>query len=351
VAKREFLQLAHPFNPKKHDIAGKFMSEKLDGMRAFWDGGITRRMDVKKVPWANLEKSNQVPVSTGLWSRYGNAINAPDWWLDHLPPFPVDGELWTERGAFQSIISVVRSTVNQKDWEGVKFMVIDMPHPEKIFGPGTINLTNFKKDMTGTLTFFRKNGGVTQLSAIAPFQTRYKYLEMNLVGSTVVELLKQERLPQQPEKARYRLDKFTDELLSHGAEGVILKSPNDLWLPERTHNVIKIKPWRDAEATVIGYTTGRETDKDSKHRGRMGALKCQIPAGDFLLSGFTDAERELKWANGDSAYPWCYAHPDMDCGEGITNPMFPRGSIVTFKYRELTDSGLPKEARFWRKGS
>ena len=43
---REFVQLAQVYDPKKHGIAGWFVSEKLDGMRCLWDGGITRGLPV-----------------------------------------------------------------------------------------------------------------------------------------------------------------------------------------------------------------------------------------------------------------------------------------------------------------
>ena len=40
--RREFLQLADTYNPAKHKIAGYLVSEKLDGTRCFWDGGLSR---------------------------------------------------------------------------------------------------------------------------------------------------------------------------------------------------------------------------------------------------------------------------------------------------------------------
>ena len=48
-----FLQLADTYNPDKHKIAGYLVSEKLDGTRCFWDGGITRGIPTDQVPWAS----------------------------------------------------------------------------------------------------------------------------------------------------------------------------------------------------------------------------------------------------------------------------------------------------------
>ena len=111
--RREFLQLADHYDPHKHDVAGWFVSEKLDGTRCFWDGGITRGLPTEQVPWASIidpktgqKKAKIKPLSTGLWSRYGNPIMAPDWWLNQLPCCPLDGELWAGRGKFQLCRSI-----------------------------------------------------------------------------------------------------------------------------------------------------------------------------------------------------------------------------------------------------
>ena len=49
MTRREFLQLAKSYNPEKNKIAGWYLSEKLDGTRCFWDGGITRGMDIATI--------------------------------------------------------------------------------------------------------------------------------------------------------------------------------------------------------------------------------------------------------------------------------------------------------------
>ena len=65
------------------DLTGWWMSEKLDGVRAYWDG-------------------------KQFLSRQGNVYHAPDWFRAALPGEPLDGELWMDRKAFQRTVSVVR---------------------------------------------------------------------------------------------------------------------------------------------------------------------------------------------------------------------------------------------------
>src|SRR5262245_46625445 len=65
------------------NLVGWWMSEKLDGVRAYWDG-------------------------KQFISRQGNVYVAPDWFLEGLPPVPLDGELWVARKAFQRTVGIVR---------------------------------------------------------------------------------------------------------------------------------------------------------------------------------------------------------------------------------------------------
>lgn len=154
-SKREFLMLAHKYTPEKYDISGCYVSEKLDGTRCFWDGGISRGLPTEQVPWANItnpktggKKTKIKPFSTGLWSRYGNPIIAPDWWLNQLPCLPLDGELWAGVGNFQLCRSICACDAPTKDWGQIEFAVIDSPPFESIFADGIINNTNMKLNMS-----------------------------------------------------------------------------------------------------------------------------------------------------------------------------------------------------------
>jgi DNA ligase-1 len=85
--------------------------------------------------------------------------------------------------------------------------------------------------------------------------------------------------------------------------------------------LLKVKPSRDSEATVVGYTWGK-----GKLEGLMGSMLVDWEGIQFELSGFTNEERVIHCK-----------HYEADIRE-----------TVSFKYRELTDDGKPKEARYWR---
>jgi DNA ligase-1 len=78
---------------------GWWMSEKLDGVRAIWDGEHFR-------------------------SRGGNIFHAPEWFKAGLPALPLDGELFVGRGKFNDAVSIVRSMT--ADWSPIKYLVFDV---------------------------------------------------------------------------------------------------------------------------------------------------------------------------------------------------------------------------------
>lgn len=349
----EFLQLAH--NYKDQGVAGWYMSEKLDGMRAFWDGGISRGVPATQVPYANTEKDArlvQTSIATGLWSRYAKVIHAPDWFLDQLPRYPVDGELYMGRGEFQRTLSTVKKHVPTDDWKQVQYLIFDMPAPVIVFADRKIKNPGLKLDMINCYSWFQSRGKTHHHTS---FEQTYNFLLTQDYGSNVRVHL-QSRLPFATQQAIDAIQKSLEAVSAAGGEGLMLRKPITLWIPERSHNILKVKKLADAEATVIGYKWGKETDKGSKLLGMMGSLRCRLDSGvEFDLSGFTDEERQMSiiGARIDTSQELAAAigrlHPGEVVGSDEHNPMFPRGSRITFQYRELTVDGSPKEARYLRK--
>ncbi len=147
MSKREFMMLAKEHTGRE-DISGYFMSEKYDGQRCFSDGGISRGLDARDVPYANVAKDARFverPIATGLWSRYGKVIHAPDWWLDRLPKvITLDMELWMGRGTFQKLRSIVGSLDKGDGWRGVTGYAIDSPSWSAVLMDGEMTGTNWK---------------------------------------------------------------------------------------------------------------------------------------------------------------------------------------------------------------
>ncbi len=109
-----------------------------------------------------------------------------------------------------------------------------------------------------------------------------------------------------------------DQLVRSGAEGLMLHRGEARYQTRRSDDLLKVKTHEDAEARVTGYEAGR-----GRHTGRVGALWVETAEGRrFRIgSGLSDAQRENPPAIG---------------------------SWVTYRYRGMRGSGLPRFATFLR---
>jgi DNA ligase-1 len=335
MSKRYFAMLAHTYDGSS--FGNWLWSAKIDGQRVLWDGGVSRGMLASEVPFANTEKDGRYitpPVATGLWSRYGKVIQAPDYFLDQLPGgIPLDGEMHMGPGSFQSTRAVISQLVPDGRWSNVKYSVVDI-----------INYAQWLKD--GLVAFNDKttkyfSGILNWLPNWIKYDTR---LFRNKVGT-----MGPFEWPQYPLPLFFTkndVDNIMDDVLRDGWEGVVLKDGNSIWLPERSHYMLKYKPFLDAEGVIIGFTSGRETDKGSKLLGMIGAIIVSWNGKVFKVSGLRDDERQFETSKMQEFAVSC---PGEDMPNEFNGSYFRLGEIVTFKYRELTDEGIPKEARYWRK--
>ncbi|MFZ2974199.1 MAG: hypothetical protein WA049_16295 [Ferribacterium limneticum] len=102
VAEAPAILLANVYR-EQIDVSRYLASEKLDGVRAIWDG-------------------------QALHFRSGKTINAPDWFLAGLPQQPLDGELWIARGQFERVSGIVRREIpDDAAWREVCYMIFELP--------------------------------------------------------------------------------------------------------------------------------------------------------------------------------------------------------------------------------
>ena len=303
--KTTFCSLAHSIESR--DVTGWMVSEKLDGMRCIWDGGVTRGKPASSVPWAN---PNEDRVSTGLWSRLGHVIAAPDWWVDTLPPMALDGELYS-RVLRQEIMSIVKRHNPDERWKKIQYHVFDSPG-SAWYTARNVSETNFKRyirvDPSYQARFFMN----------ATFESVYDSLLKANLGN-YVRVVEQRVVDDM--KA---LDSLLDIIVAAGGEGLMARNPKSYYECCRTKNLLKVKRADDAEGVVDAWELG-----EGKLSGIMGALILVMDNGVRVrCSGFTDYERQVTGT-------W----PDH----------FPKGTVVTFKYNGLSAAGVPQFPRYWRK--
>lgn len=342
MANRELVQLSKTFDSQA--VGGFYMSSKLDGFRVVWDGGVTRGVPKPQVPWANNAKDARYlepQVATGLWTRYGNVVHAPNWFLDGLPTGKVlDGEFWNPLLSRQQIRSIcARLKPDEYEWKHIQFHVFGRLCPEVWLAPGRISSPNYTKIITKeALMFYYGHKG--EPFGIHPNGLVYEHLQkLAEFWPDNVRAVHQELLPNSQALAKEMIRlRLLEEMRKPRGEGLILTNSNGFQEMKRTSSSLKVKPRDDSEGRVVGYIAGKE----GKLRGMLGALILDWQGKRLELSGFTDAERQL------SETSWAYNHPGEELPEDIVCLRFPIGSQVTFSYRGLTDDSIPNEACYFR---
>ncbi|MBN1840583.1 MAG: DNA ligase [Campylobacterales bacterium] len=216
---------------KDQTISGWLMSEKMDGVRAYWDG----------------EK---------LISRGGTLFATPSWFTKDFPSFAVDGELWSKRGDFEHIQSIVMQKEAHEGWRELAFYAFDVP---------------------------KEAGGLTKRLAKLDY-----YLKSDSVDYLKIA-------PQFICKDANDLKRFLSEVEKAGGEGVVIRHPDGLYAEGRDAYSLKVKTFHDEECTVLSHHKG-----DGKYKNVLGALTCKNDEGAMFKigSGFSDEQRHNPPAIG-----------------------------------------------------
>ncbi|MBU3698246.1 DNA ligase [Dechloromonas sp.] len=176
------------------DPAPYLVSEKLDGVRAIWDG-------------------------QSLKTRSGRVINAPVWFVDALPAVALDGELWIARQRFDEVSGTVRREVPvDAEWRKVRYMLFELP------GAGG--------------TFAQR---VEQMQAIIS-KAKVPWLQV---------------IEQRPAVNRESLKKWLARVVKQGGEGLMLHRADAPYETGRSDTLLKLKPALDAEGVVVRHLPGK----------------------------------------------------------------------------------------------
>ena len=210
------LQLAKVYQPGM-PLDGYWVSEKLDGVRAYWDGAQ-------------------------LWSKGGNRIAAPEWFTRGYPDQAMEGELWMGRGRFAEVSAAVRRLRPQaQEWRQIRLMLFDLPESRQ------------------------------------PFAVRVQEMRALVAASSSYTL---EVVTQTPATDHDRLMLQLDKVMARGGEGLMLHHGDSVYHAGRSDAVLKVKRYQDAEARVIGHVGGQgkfagmlgalQVETDAGRRFRLG---------------------------------------------------------------------------------
>lgn len=171
-----------------------WVSEKLDGVRAIWNG-------------------------KSLISRQGLPFNPPQWFTKSLPNTYLDGELWIARNQFSVVSGLVRRQENSNtNWKNIKYMIFDLPKSKQSF-----------------------DNRIQQMKSI-----------INKVNIPHLKVIRQFKL-----KSNRKLIHKLDEIVSLGGEGLMLHKGDSFYKSGRSNDLLKLKKHFDAEAIVLKHLPGK----------------------------------------------------------------------------------------------
>lgn len=194
------------YDKSKHQIKNWYMSEKLDGIRAYWNG-------------------------KEFLSKNGNKIYAPSWFIKDFPKFELDGELWTKREDFENIQNIVLDKNPSQKWNELKYYIFEVPNQK------------------------------------GNFLQRLKFLENWLKKSSNKNIKIIQQIKCKDEK---ELNIFLHKIVAIKGEGVIAKNPFLDYSANTKEGILKIKSFYDEEGEVIGINYKDEKFKSLKLRLKNG---------------------------------------------------------------------------------
>lgn len=192
-------------------------SEKLDGIRAYWDG-------------------------KSLYTRNGKKIHAPAFFTQNFPPFAIDGELWSKRGDFENIVSIIKNKNRSSEWKNLKFFIFEVPH--------------------------QKGGLLERL------QVLQDYLKTH--HAPFIEII-----PQHSFNSTKELFIQLEHITQNQGEGIVVRNKSTAYYTGRTKDSMKLKKYEDRECKITHYIQGQ-----GKFEGMVGSFLCQ------------DGEKSIKIGSG-----------------------------------------------------
>lgn len=186
------LVLLKQYKPGQN-VNGWLMSEKLDGVRAYWNG-------------------------RQLMSRNGKPFAVPAWFTENFPPFELDGELWLGRHQFEQTISIVNTQTAHAGWRDLSYQIFELPN--------------------------QAGGLLARMNVLNLYLKQFKAPYLRIIEQVTV-------------KNESHLQSELERVLALNGEGLVVRQPESLYQTGRSNEALKVKLKQDAECVVKGYTHGK----------------------------------------------------------------------------------------------
>jgi len=175
------------------DVSGWLMSEKLDGVRGYWDG-------------------------KQLLSKTGNPLHPPAAFTHNFPPFALEGEIWGGRKTFEKTVSALKKQHSNAGWLELQFAIFDVPQ--------------------ATGGFTRRLQQADDWFADHP--SRFAFI-----------------IPQKTVRNNAQLAQELQRVEEAGGEGLIVRKPDALYVKGHSRDILKVKSFFEMDAVVIAQIEGK----------------------------------------------------------------------------------------------
>ena len=282
---------------------GWYMSEKFDGYRALF----------------RYEDDGEGPVGK-FYSRQGKPFNAPEWFLQSMPPpnllgdKVLDGELWAGRENFQLMGVVRKKKPVPEEWLTIQYHVYDITNGEGTF-------TTRLKDLMRIVNFTGKAWQINLKKGGLCIPGDFYGIPHPLIFARQIKITNEPMMKS-----------FYDDIIENGGEGIMLKHPLSKYENGRSNYMLKYKPAFDREAIIIDYKLG-----SGKYNGLLGSFICKpLINHDTYMSVDTDDDHIFTLSGMDDKIRKSFKETH------------PEGTIITYECSGFTDKGVPRFGRYQR---
>ncbi len=328
-----FAQTIAPWKGSDKELLGYYWSRKYNGMSVIWDGGISKGIPLKDIPYGYArDKKEGTSLATGLWTlgRKGEdsfdkpkIVNAPPQFLAKLPAgIPLHGELWKEDNLryLRRYAKVLRPQMHK--WLEIKFKVFAVK-PFITFD----GIEDFLHATYIDERFYLNN------------YTIYDYLDIakkNVEENKHLNFIKMQKI-----NSLSQVASVLQEIHDCEYEGGVFLHPTAFYENKRNPKVLKHKPCYENEATIVGY---EEANPEKQHSGKVGAILVSFTWDDsvqyihggrvrftgktvnFSVSGLEHKERDWE----------------------TCKKLYPIGGILRFSFNLISEGAIPQHCNIYR---
>ena len=251
-----------------------------------------------------------------MWSRKGKVIDIPDKINHQLCDMLsegqcTDGELYVHGWTFQRIISAVKK--KRKDTDLLEYHIYDSPHEGLLFEDRIVN--NGEGYHSDSEISAPPDGNGDAPFGFAPVPSGVHFPKHCQSWSIIGDRIK--LVETYSSSSREEFDLYEKSMIKDGYEGMMARNKGSLYkFKNRSYDLQKVKRFLDGEYQIVGGKDG------SGRESGLIIYRCITIEGNIFDVRPRGSHEERR--------------------EAFNNLEEYKGKMLTVRYQELTDDGIPR---------